>query len=149
VILQAPVSDREYGELDPAHVEHLARARALLTAGRPEALLPRAADPDAPVTAYRYHSFLARGGDDDYFSSDLSDSELARPPVVVVVVPCRPAGRPACPFSLSMQVHVCLFNDLFLLDKVDGELMTARVGEWKESSVTTLYSKDTHRLNVP
>jgi hypothetical protein len=31
---------------------------------------------DSPMSAYRVLSLLARGGDDDYFSSDLSDSIL-------------------------------------------------------------------------
>jgi hypothetical protein len=29
----------------------------------------------APITAYRYHSFAARLGDDDMFSSDLTTDE--------------------------------------------------------------------------
>lgn len=32
----------------------------------------------APMSAYRTWSLLARGGDDDYFSSDLSDGELGK-----------------------------------------------------------------------
>ena len=45
----------------------------------PEELLPRRADPcGAPMTARRYLSLYgARADGDDYFSSDLTDAELA------------------------------------------------------------------------
>lgn len=38
--------------------------------------MPKEADPSAPITAYRYHSLCAYMGDDDLFSSDLSDDQL-------------------------------------------------------------------------
>lgn len=55
----------------------------MLATKQPDELVPRAnnivaAELGAPMTAYRTHSLLARGGDDDYFSTDLEDAELER-----------------------------------------------------------------------
>ncbi|KAG5176051.1 hypothetical protein JKP88DRAFT_336541 [Tribonema minus] len=71
VVLQAAVSDRDYLATLPQTQELVTLARTLpLTA-----LMPREAD-IAPITAYRYLSLAARGGDDDMFSDDFSQEEL-------------------------------------------------------------------------
>ncbi|XP_042425636.1 UPF0613 protein PB24D3.06c-like [Zingiber officinale] len=76
VILQAPVSDREYRATLPETAEMIDLAAKMIGEGRAMDLMPREANPDAPITAYRYHSLCAYTGDDDMFSSDLSDDQL-------------------------------------------------------------------------
>ncbi|XP_058077792.1 UPF0613 protein PB24D3.06c isoform X1 [Magnolia sinica] len=75
-ILQAPVSDREYRATLPETAAMIDLASTMITEGRAMDLMPREANPDAPITAYRYHSLCAYMGDDDMFSSDLSDDQL-------------------------------------------------------------------------
>lgn len=77
----AQVSDRQYRT---AYVEDnaadLQRADAMIAAGRGDDILKREAGlGGAPITASRFHSLAAVGGDDDMFSSDLSDAELKVP----------------------------------------------------------------------
>lgn len=71
IILQAPVSDREYMQTLPHTTRFLELAQSMLQAGKQEELMPRTAFPH-PITAYRYHSLAAKGGDDDMFSSDFT-----------------------------------------------------------------------------
>ena len=79
VVLQAPVSDRESLPLSSSHgsnhSENIKHAQSLLANGAGEEMMPRSAF-WAPITAYRYLSLFDTNGDDDYFSSDLSDVEL-------------------------------------------------------------------------
>ncbi|ESQ41913.1 hypothetical protein EUTSA_v10013904mg [Eutrema salsugineum] len=75
-ILQAPVSDREYKATLPETPTMIDLAANMIKEGRAEELMPREADPCAPISAYRYHSLCAYMGDDDMFSSDLSDDQL-------------------------------------------------------------------------
>ena len=105
-VLQAPVSDREAASLDPdpeGRASTLARAEALVAAGRGASLLPddlhngmpaarsplsrgdalrgpafdvRASSGFVPISAARYASLAGALGPDDMFSSDLSDEEL-------------------------------------------------------------------------
>ncbi|XP_008790967.1 UPF0613 protein PB24D3.06c-like isoform X2 [Phoenix dactylifera] len=76
VILQAPVSDREYRATLPETAAMIDLAAKMISEGRGMELMPREANPDAPITAYRYHSLCAYMGDDDMFSSDLSEDQL-------------------------------------------------------------------------
>eukprot|EP00937_MAST-01D_sp_MAST-1D-sp2_P002615 g2615.t1 len=75
IILQAPVSDREYMATLPGTRGHLELAQRLVREDRGAELLPRAAD-EAPICAERFASLAGRGGEDDLFSSDLSGEEL-------------------------------------------------------------------------
>ncbi|KAH7843809.1 hypothetical protein Vadar_020964 [Vaccinium darrowii] len=75
-IFQAPVSDREYRATLPETAAMIDLASEMLGDGRVSELMPRDANPDAPITASRYHSLCAYNGDDDMFSSDLSDDQL-------------------------------------------------------------------------
>ncbi|KAJ7954958.1 UPF0613 protein PB24D3.06c-like [Quillaja saponaria] len=75
-ILQAPVSDREYRATLPETAAMIDLASMMISEGRGSELMPREADPSSPITAYRYHSLCAYNGDDDMFSSDLSDDQL-------------------------------------------------------------------------
>lgn len=76
VILQAPVSDREYRATMPGTAAMIDLADDMVKAGRSMDLMPREASPEAPISAYRYHSLCAFMGDDDMFSSDLTDQQL-------------------------------------------------------------------------
>lgn len=80
VVLQAPVSDREYMCKLPGADKRLAAAQALVAAGRSLDCLPRSLGgcwlDEAAISAERYISLATREGDDDLFSSDLSDKEL-------------------------------------------------------------------------
>ncbi|KAJ9638800.1 hypothetical protein H2199_006660 [Coniosporium tulheliwenetii] len=83
-ILQAGISDRE------ALVQHMpaelyrsscSLAREWVLDGRGDEIIPKSATNNtlgAPVTAYRWLSLAAKGGDDDYFSSDLDDQQLKK-----------------------------------------------------------------------
>ncbi|PFH60915.1 hypothetical protein XA68_10113 [Ophiocordyceps unilateralis] len=81
-ILQAPVSDRESLDLfSPDFQATLDLANSWIAQGKADDCLPRNMVPSAlgaPVSAYRLHSLWAKGGDDDYFSSDLDDETVAR-----------------------------------------------------------------------
>ncbi|KAH6624815.1 hypothetical protein B0J18DRAFT_429397 [Chaetomium sp. MPI-SDFR-AT-0129] len=83
-ILQGPVSDREAigmtedaGEVESAVV----RAVEMVREGKGEEVMEKGLLPGGwrnnPITAYRWASLAGVGGDDDYFSSDLSDEKLA------------------------------------------------------------------------
>ena len=76
VALQAPVSDRESLTLTPGdHSKHLSHAKSLLDQNKGDEMMPRSAF-WAPITASRYLSLFDVNGDDDFFSSDLTDEEL-------------------------------------------------------------------------
>lgn len=76
-ILQAPVSDREFRAQLPETASMIDLASSMISEGRALDLMPREAEqPPGPITAYRYHSLSAYMGDDDLFSSDLSDDQL-------------------------------------------------------------------------
>lgn len=102
-VLQAPVSDREDFEwgaqTDAGRKSRLEEATRLVEQGKGATLLPRDVLPPQPLskekeaggrtpevngqafeepamTAYRYWSLNAKGGHDDYFSSDLPDDRV-------------------------------------------------------------------------
>lgn len=71
------VSDREWLATQPGTAERLAKAQGMLAAGQGEEVCFRALDIDgAAMTARRWNALAAVGGDDDYFSSDLTEAEL-------------------------------------------------------------------------
>ncbi|ROT42801.1 dolichol-phosphate mannosyltransferase [Sodiomyces alkalinus F11] len=81
-ILQGPVSDRQAveGLLEPEELqESIELAAEMIAEDRGEEMMT----PEQvyhiykPVTAYRWHSLVAKGGDDDYFSSDLDEDVVA------------------------------------------------------------------------
>lgn len=51
---QAPVSDREYRATLPETSATIDLAAKMITEGRGMELMPREANPDAPITAYRW-----------------------------------------------------------------------------------------------
>ncbi|XP_065863434.1 UPF0613 protein PB24D3.06c isoform X1 [Euphorbia lathyris] len=74
-ILQAPVSDREYKATLANTAAMIDLASTMIAEGRGSEFMPREAD-CCPITADRYQSLCAYMGDDDMFSSDLSDDQL-------------------------------------------------------------------------
>jgi pimeloyl-ACP methyl ester carboxylesterase len=87
-ILQGGVSDREAWE-DMMETEEqkilfqkiVDQAKEMIDNGDERGILPVkgntvAEELGAPITAYRTYSLLSKGGDDDYFSSDLSDEHF-------------------------------------------------------------------------
>lgn len=85
-IIQAPVSDREalIMTMEPALYKSSCKvARRMVDAGEGKDILPSKATGrtfPSPVTAYRWLSLLSpnHDGDDDYFSSDLTDEQLMK-----------------------------------------------------------------------
>lgn len=75
-ILQGPVSDREYMATLPHTAENIFLASSMVAKGEGHALLPRTSHEDTPITATRFLSLAAPGGEDDMFSSDLTDEQL-------------------------------------------------------------------------
>lgn len=71
VVLQAPVSDREYlVQAQPTILTSLALAERLIAEGKGEELMPRATL-DVPITAHRLRAIVARGGEDGMVRSSL------------------------------------------------------------------------------
>ncbi|PHH83726.1 hypothetical protein CDD82_3800 [Ophiocordyceps australis] len=75
-ILQATVSDREFLETQADYQEKLDFANALIKEGKSNFCIPRDDPDEVAMSAYRVHSLYAKGGDDDYFSSDLSNKTV-------------------------------------------------------------------------
>ncbi|KAK4169471.1 hypothetical protein QBC43DRAFT_307803 [Cladorrhinum sp. PSN259] len=87
VILQGPVSDREAILMSCTAAQQelessLKVAKEMLERGEGEEVMRRKDLPEAwrgsPVTAYRWNSLASVGGDDDYFSSDFTPSQLSQ-----------------------------------------------------------------------
>ncbi|KAF1849300.1 DUF1749-domain-containing protein [Cucurbitaria berberidis CBS 394.84] len=88
VILQGGVSDREAwadmlqeGEENDVYDAIVKNAKEMIDQGKGKEVMEAhmvSKELGAPMTAYRTYSLLAPGGDDDYFSSDLSDEHFAK-----------------------------------------------------------------------
>ncbi|KFH41779.1 hypothetical protein ACRE_075000 [Hapsidospora chrysogenum ATCC 11550] len=81
-ILQAPVSDREGLDAPESEQrESLAVAEQMIAEGKSDWCVPKDKVPksfEAPMSAYRLWSLMAKDGDDDYFSADLEDEKVRR-----------------------------------------------------------------------
>jgi len=75
IALQAPVSDREGAMQQEGYEEKIAYAEKIIQDGNGQEMLPRSYF-WAPMTAQRFVDLHAKGGADDYFSSDYTDDEL-------------------------------------------------------------------------
>lgn len=81
-ILQSPTSDRESASLLMPldfFAKTLEHAEDMIARGEADAVMPKALIPPiphSPITAYRWHSLIAKGGGDEIFSSDLDDAIL-------------------------------------------------------------------------
>ena len=107
VVLQAPVSDREWLATQPGTAAGLVAAEALRARGQAEEVAFRASAMDgAAVCARRWHALAAKGGDDDMFSSDLSDLELqVGPPRTHSNTPAALAFALPCAHTLPFLLH--------------------------------------------
>lgn len=77
-ILQAPVSDSESILENEKATEYLRLAQDYIDQGKPNEYLPLEVLRvffGAPFSAYRFKSLVAKNGDDDYFSSYLTDED--------------------------------------------------------------------------
>lgn len=89
-ILQAPVSDREYAEAPNTYADRdllvrtIAACEAQIAAGDgaffppPATIREMYGGTPVSVSAERWVSMVARGGKEDFFSSDLTEEEMAR-----------------------------------------------------------------------
>ncbi|KND92338.1 hypothetical protein TOPH_03102 [Tolypocladium ophioglossoides CBS 100239] len=113
-ILQAPVSDRESLEIVfPDYQASLDLAAKWISEGRANDCLPNNMVPGvlgAPISAYRLQSLCAKGGDDDYFSSDLDEEMVS-----------RVWGRFKKPVLVLHSE-----KDEFITDKIDQEALNKR-----------------------
>lgn len=81
-IMQGPVSDREMfaNDMSGEELTHLLKvSEELIEQGKPQEPIPRLTGSLSwfpPMSAYRFHSLAAKGGDDDYFSTDLGKERL-------------------------------------------------------------------------
>ncbi|WFD07618.1 hypothetical protein MVES1_002986 [Malassezia vespertilionis] len=144
-ILQAPVSDREYFTASSSSTP-LRDSEKLIGEGKSDALLPRSdavtkprsihgrgpGNADAVLkpayTAYRFHSLNGKGGDDDYFSSDLTDDQI------------RSALQPA--LSRAPLLMLMGENDEYVPPSVDKVQLVKR---WSD----VLQSDPVHTMFIP
>lgn len=116
-VLQAPASDRETTEDNTQWCE---MAETMIRENKADEFLPRAAF-WAPITASRFtslYSLIADG--DDYFSSDLSDSQLtARLSHIPSLISSSTAALKFCVAAYSM-------NDEYVPPSVDKETLLSR-----------------------
>lgn len=127
-ILQAPVSDAEaFVAFDSGNKlsELLQLAQKHIDEGNPNELLPKAAlklAMGSAITAYRFKSLAGERGDDDYFSSYLTDEDLQKS------------------FGAVTKPLLVLFGekDEFVPDHVDRK---ALVGSWQKNTDPTKWSK--------
>ncbi|KAF6822813.1 hypothetical protein CPLU01_11780 [Colletotrichum plurivorum] len=81
-VLLSPVSDRQAAGLLMSPEEYEAsvkHAQGMISEGKENEAMPTSLIPfifTSPITAYRWNSLGAEGGDDDYFSSDLDDAAV-------------------------------------------------------------------------
>lgn len=128
-ILDAAVSDRE-GLVTGIDAKLLARlnqeAQELVNKGHKNQLLSSKFSEivfDTPITAYRWCSLMVPGGDDDYFSSDLSDKTLN-----------ETFGKITKPFLVLENE-----NDEFVPKSIDKLALIAR---WKSASNSKYWSNN-------
>lgn len=122
-ILQAPVSDREGMEVtgyDPDILwQAVELAEELVEAGKGENVLPFELTRDVldttPTSAYRFLSLSQKGGDDDFFSSDLEDEMFEQTFAKI------PMGTKLCVLYSG--------KDEYCQGKIDKEEL---IGRWKK-----------------
>lgn len=124
-ILQAPVSDSEAIRGNTTLIDSLtAEADTYIESGRAKELLPekfRKAAINTPITAYRFNSLFKRHGDDDYFSTYLTDEDLK------------------LSFGILSKPVLVLYGekDEFVPESVDK---AALVAKWKENTPSEFWS---------
>lgn len=132
-IMDAAVSDRQglSPKVDPSLLEQLnAEAKRLVDEGKQKQVLgPLFAKFmfNTPITAYRWCSLMLPGGDDDYFSTDLTDDTLK-----------ETFGRIQKPFLVLENE-----NDEFVPKTIDKSALIER---WKSVSNPAYWSKNSGLL---
>lgn len=128
-VLQAAVSDREFicSQFPETSLQKLnEEALALVKAGKGDELVSeehRKVIFGTPITAYRWCSLVLPGGDDDFFSSDISDDVLKTTFGVVQE-----------PFLVALSE-----KDEFTPENVDREKL---LGRWEAASDPKRWSKN-------
>ncbi|KAL0076996.1 hypothetical protein J3Q64DRAFT_1770094 [Phycomyces blakesleeanus] len=124
-LLQAPVSDREgmQGEM-PKLEEYIELATKLCAERKGEAWMPH--EIGVPMTASRFFSLFAVGGDDDMFSSDLSDEFLSNlykdvdRPMLLLGSECDEFYKPTRISQRDLLKRFASFSPLVSSDIVSG-----------------------------
>ena len=150
VALQAPVSDREGSELEEGFFDKLQRAQELVDGGKGQEMLPRSFH-WAPLTAQRFVDLHAKGGADDYFSSDYTDTELDARLGHVTNKPQHDDLKVLVAFSGSDQ-YVPEHVDKFQLTNRMVDAMNGKFGniDSKKTVAEALYiEKGDHNLSGP
>ncbi|KAL0943606.1 uncharacterized protein CTRU02_201493 [Colletotrichum truncatum] len=81
-VLLNPVSDRQAAGLlmsQDDYEKSIKHAQGMISESKQNEAMPMSLIPfifTSPITAYRWNSLGAKGGDDDYFSSDLDDATI-------------------------------------------------------------------------
>ncbi|OWM74201.1 hypothetical protein CDL15_Pgr008514 [Punica granatum] len=121
--------------LNPQTAALIKLASTMIKEGRGSELMMRVADPDAPITVYRYHSLCEYMGDDDMFSSDLSDEQL-KMKLVTLHTPCQVLADLHLKVSVLGQVPNKRYNDEgnsmadeYMPEHVDKKILVGRVEE--------------------
>ncbi len=119
IVLQAPVSDREGPMADDIekYNTNINHAKTLQEQGKEDEMMPRKSF-WAPITAYRFLSLQDKGGDDDFFSSDYTDEELA----------VRLKHISQCGEFFGLRVLVAFSKlDEYVPDHIDKDLLLERL----------------------
>lgn len=132
--LQAPVSDRESatmcdGSCHTSHEEHmhdlhanLALAQSMRDENQVQEMMPRKSF-WAPITAARYLDLFDTNGNDDYFSSDLTDENL-----------CKRLGHIGALTTLKSCLVACSGSDEYVPKTVAIESLMRRLCQAMNSS---------------
>lgn len=135
-ILQASVSDREYMATLPWTAKYADVARKLIQEGKADDLLPREANPWAPITARRYNDLVNLGGLDDYFSSDFTGEELSEKLGHVVGIPSQ------LMFSLEDEYVPPHINKEHLISRLAKAMQTTEIASVKGNHALTEFNPE-------
>ena len=134
IVLQAPVSDREGAMVDNPEQYHrnIQHAKTLQEQGKEDEMMPRSTF-WAPISAYRFLSLQEKGGDDDFFSSDYTDEEMA--------VRLKHVGQCGQFFGLKALVAFSK-EDEYVPSHVDKDLLLSRLCAAMNTECTTSDNDD-------
>ncbi|TVY90362.1 UPF0613 protein [Lachnellula willkommii] len=136
-IIQGPVSDREamVTAMDPKVYKSLcAAAQAMVDTGNGAEILPTNSFFDCPVSAFRWLALASpnHDGDDDYFSSDLTDEQLMK------TFGGLPATSPLCILFSDADEHMNKDIDKLALTKRWIEIAKRGAGKVDEENSVPL-----------
>eukprot|EP00028_Trichosphaerium_sp_Am-I-7-wt_P014243 CAMPEP_0168509332 /NCGR_PEP_ID=MMETSP0405-20121227/706_1 /TAXON_ID=498012 /ORGANISM="Trichosphaerium sp, Strain Am-I-7 wt" /LENGTH=202 /DNA_ID=CAMNT_0008526757 /DNA_START=78 /DNA_END=686 /DNA_ORIENTATION=- len=116
------ISDREYMATLADTEQYQELASKLIKEGKGDELMPRACD-EAPITAYRYASISGNDTEDDIFSSDFTDAQLASN-LGHINVPC---------------LQIVSGSDSYVPDNIDVHAHAHRMKKYINAEVEILY----------